>query len=172
MTTVLPSTSNGMVFVRSAQRFSFTSASSSAPRFASASIMNSAASATDGELAMPVVISGIFRLFSDGMSTASKPTPMRVTTRMSPDEFSSFSPNGVPPSATACTGACCFSSVLKSADEMAFGKLRISTSLRSFRSAIPVAEKVSVTSTFFLFVAAVAIAFPRKKPSSQSGPLG
>ena len=83
------------------QRLAFTIASSSAPRLASASIMNTAHSATDGELAMPVVINGILRLFSAGRSTASKPTPIRVTTRMSADEFSSLSPKRVPPSATA-----------------------------------------------------------------------
>ena len=42
---------------------------------------------------------------------------------------------------------------------MALGKVSVSTSLRSFSSAMPLAEKVSVTSTFFLLVAAVAIAF-------------
>ncbi len=46
-------------------------ACSSAPRFASAIIMNIACSATDGELAVPATISGIFLAVSAGTSTAS-----------------------------------------------------------------------------------------------------
>ena len=44
---------------------------SSAPRFASASIMNIACSATEGELAVPATISGTLRAVSAGTSTAS-----------------------------------------------------------------------------------------------------
>ena len=52
----------------------------SVARLASVSIMNSACSATDGEFAVPATISGTLRLLSAGTSTASKPTPIRVTT--------------------------------------------------------------------------------------------
>ena len=48
-----------------------TMALSSAPRLASVIIMNIACSATDGELAVPATISGIFFFVSAGTSTAS-----------------------------------------------------------------------------------------------------
>jgi hypothetical protein len=161
-TTVLPSRSDGIAFSRSDQRFPFTSASSSAPRLASAIIMNRAASATDGELAVPTVISGTPRLLSAARSMASKPTPRRVTTRMSPAESSSSSPNRVGPSVTAWTGACSRSRALKSACEMPFGNDTTSMSLRLSSSALPLPEKVSVVRTLFLLVVAVAIAFPSR----------
>ena len=50
---------------------SCTMAFSSAPRLASVIIMNIACSATEGELAMPATISGIFLAVSAGTSTAS-----------------------------------------------------------------------------------------------------
>ncbi len=68
---VLPSRSNGIAPSRLFQLPLFTSVSSSAARLASASIMNSAASATDGELAVPAVISGMPRALSAATSTAS-----------------------------------------------------------------------------------------------------
>ena len=68
--------------------------------------MNSACSATEGELAVPATISGTLRRLSAGTSTASKPTPIRVTTFMSLEASSSGSPKRVPPSATPWTGAC------------------------------------------------------------------
>ena len=48
-----------------------TRALSSAPRLASVSIMYIACSATEGELAVPATISGIFLAVSAGTSTAS-----------------------------------------------------------------------------------------------------
>ena len=63
--------------------------------------MYMACSATDTELAMPVVISGILRLLRAGTSTASKPTPRRATTIMPGAASSSAWRNGVPPRVTA-----------------------------------------------------------------------
>ena len=76
--------------------------------------MNSACSATEGEFAVPATISGTLRRLSAGTSTASKPTPIRVTTSMSLEASSSGSPNRVPPRATPWTGACSFSLASKS----------------------------------------------------------
>ena len=50
---------------------------------------------------MPVVISGILRLFNAGISTASKPTPRRATTIMTGAASSSAWRNAVPPKVTA-----------------------------------------------------------------------
>ena len=60
-----------MVLMRLFHWLSVTSALSSAPRLASISIMYIACSATEGELADPATISGIFLAVSAGTSTAS-----------------------------------------------------------------------------------------------------
>ena len=64
-----------------------------------------ACSATETELAVPVVISGILRLLSAGISTASKPTPRRATTIMPGATSSSAWRNGVAPKVTALASA-------------------------------------------------------------------
>ena len=71
----------------SAHLSSLTSECISVARLASVSIMNRACSATEGELAVPATISGTLRRLSAGTSTASNPTPIRVTTSMSLEDF-------------------------------------------------------------------------------------
>ena len=68
---------------RSGHLLSLTSECISVARLASVSIMNSAHSATEGELAVPATISGTLRRLRAGTSTASNPTPILVTTSMS-----------------------------------------------------------------------------------------
>ena len=97
----LPARSAGRSDRRWPQVFSRTKRSCLRESRAEASSMYMACSATDTELAMPVVISGILRLLSAGISTASKPTPRRATTIMTGAASSSAWRNGVPPSVTA-----------------------------------------------------------------------
>ena len=78
----MPATSDGRSLRRSPQAPVRTQRSDFLVSRAAASSMYIACSATDTELAMPVVISGILRLLSAGISTASKPTPRRATTIM------------------------------------------------------------------------------------------
>ena len=71
ISTVLPNRSTGTAVIRLFHWLACTMALSSAPRLASVIIMNIACSATEGELAVPATISGIFFLVSAGTSTAS-----------------------------------------------------------------------------------------------------
>ena len=68
---VLPIRSIGRADMRSPQRFACTMACSSAPRLASANMKCIACSATDGELAVPAIISGTLWRVSAGTSTVS-----------------------------------------------------------------------------------------------------
>jgi len=103
--TFLPATSEGRSLSRSAQAPVRTQRSDFLVRRAAASSMYIACSATETELAIPVVISGILRLFSAGISTASKPTPSRATTSMPGAASSSAWRNGVAPRVTALASA-------------------------------------------------------------------
>ncbi len=71
MSKVLLMRSTGSALSRSLQRPVRTRRSTWAPRFASAIIMNSACSATVGELAVPTTISGMRRRVSTATSTVS-----------------------------------------------------------------------------------------------------
>ncbi len=97
----LPARSAGRSESRWPQVLSRTKRSIFLVRRADASSMYMACSATETELAMPVVIRGILRLLSAGTSTASKPTPSRATTIMPGAASSSAWRNGVPPKVTA-----------------------------------------------------------------------
>ena len=138
---------------RSGHLLSLTSECISVARLASVSIMNSAHSATEGELAVPATISGTLRRLRAGTSTASNPTPILVTTSMSLEDSSSGSPKRVPPRATPWTGACSFSLALKSACEIMLGNSTSSMSSRAWSSALPCCDIDSVTKIFFLLVA-------------------
>ena len=115
--------------------------------------MNMACSATEGELAEPATISGIFLAVSAGTSTASKPTPMRATTSISREASSSLGPKRVAPSATALTGASLASSAWKSGLEIVLRKSTMTMSPRSFSSARPDGDIDCVSRIFFLLVA-------------------
>ena len=146
--TFLPATSAGRSDRRSFQPPSRTQRSDFFVSREAASIMYIACSATDTELAVPVVISGILRLLSAGTSTASKPTPRRATTIMSGAASSSAWRNGVAPRVTACA------SLSLGCSEATESSTRISksTSSRFFRTSIPACGMRPTISTFLRFL--------------------
>ncbi len=126
--------------------------------------MYMACSATETELAMPVVMRKTPRLLSAGTSTASKPTPRRATTIMLGATLSSASRNDVPPRVTACTS---FSAACNEAGESSLRTSK-STSSRFFSAAIPAGGIRPTISTFLRFLPVVMVVscdFPQQHRS-------
>ena len=151
--TFFPATSDGRSVRRWPHPPSRTQRSDFFVRREAASSMYIACSATDTELAVPVVISGILRLLSAGTSTASKPTPRRATTIMPGAASSSAWRNGVAPKVTA------WASFSLGCSEGGLSSVRISksTSSRFFSTSRPACGMRPTISTFLRFLPVVIV---------------